>query len=141
MNKVTIYTSNRSRVNSTIETPFGKVEFGIKNTAEVDEDIVEAILERDPSLSLEPIEEVKERVKILTDLSKYFSLEFAKRFIGKPQEVLIESQRDRSTGLLTGYTDRYVRVLTDGPDLFKNCLVSVRSRPPCLLTQYNNVRF
>ncbi|MGB2705555.1 MAG: tRNA (N(6)-L-threonylcarbamoyladenosine(37)-C(2))-methylthiotransferase MtaB [Candidatus Omnitrophota bacterium] len=77
-------------------------------------------------------QEVKERVKILTDLSKYFSLEFAKRFIGKPQEVLIESQRDRSTGLLTGYTDRYVRVLTDGPDLFKNCLVSVRSRSPCL---------
>jgi len=76
--------------------------------------------------------EVRERVNIITDLGKRLQADFAKRFAGKPQEVLIESQRDRSTGLLTGYTDRYVRVLTDGPDSLKSCLVSVRSWSPRL---------
>ena len=74
-------------------------------------------------------EEVRERVSILTDLDKRLQADFAKCLIGRRQEVLVESQRDRSTGLLTGYTDRYVRVFTDGPDSLKNCLVSVRSGP------------
>jgi len=72
--------------------------------------------------------EARNRVNILTELSKRLQTEFAKGFIGRPQKVLIESRRDRSTGLLTGYTDRYVRVLTDGPDSLKNRLVSVSHR-------------
>jgi len=83
-------------------------------------------------------EEINERANILMGLSKRFQADFAKRFINKMQEVLLESQRCRFTGFLTGYTDRYVRVLIDGPDTLKNRLVSIRSRslyhsePPAL---------
>jgi len=69
--------------------------------------------------------ELRKRVYALIDLSERFQNDFARRFIGKPREILIESRRDRFTGLLAGYTDRYVRVLTDGPDSLKNCLISV----------------
>ena len=42
------------------------------------------------------------------------------------KEVLIEEVRDHQTGLLTGYTDNYLKVLTEGPDELKNKLVKVK---------------
>lgn len=69
---------------------------------------------------------VKERVKLLADLSNDFSMDFARRFIGKKQDAIIESHRDKSTNLLCGYTDKYIRVLTDGPDALKNKLIPLR---------------
>ena len=47
-------------------------------------------------------------------------------FVGEPLEVLVESRRDAATGLLTGLTGRYVRVLFDGPDRLMGQLVDVR---------------
>jgi threonylcarbamoyladenosine tRNA methylthiotransferase MtaB len=73
---------------------------------------------------------VKERVKILTGLGKKLSADFARSFTGKTELVCIESERDKRTGLLTGYTDRYVRVYLEGPDSLKNRLVTVKMPIP-----------
>ena len=68
---------------------------------------------------------VKERAKFLVNLSNGFSMDFAHQFIGQKQNAIIESQRDKRTGLLCGYTDRYIRILLDGPDNLKNQLLPV----------------
>jgi threonylcarbamoyladenosine tRNA methylthiotransferase MtaB len=68
----------------------------------------------------------KERARILTELGKGLSMDFAGSFIGKIQNVVIENHRDGKSGFLTGYTGRYVRVLVDGPDSLKNKLAAVR---------------
>jgi len=65
------------------------------------------------------------RVRKLIELGKGFSREFAESFIGKTEFALIESERDKTTGLLTGYTDRYIRVHMDGADSLKNTLTPV----------------
>ena len=70
--------------------------------------------------------ELAGRVKILIGLGKKLSLEFAKRFIGKNDNVIIENLRHKATGLLVGYTDRYIRVSGEGPDKIKNELVPVK---------------
>jgi len=68
----------------------------------------------------------KKRVKTLTSLNRKLSMDFAKRFVGKDQDAVIESVRVEKTGLLTGYTDRYIRVLLEGPDSLKNSLKAVQ---------------
>lgn len=69
---------------------------------------------------------IKERTRVLRGLGKRFSLDFAERFIGKTQEALLENERERATGLLTGYTGRYIRVFLDGPDSLKNRLIPIK---------------
>ena len=59
-------------------------------------------------------------------LGKKLSMGFAKRFINKPEKIVVESTRNRKTGMLVGYTDRYIRVLVSGGDSLKNKLISVR---------------
>ena len=68
----------------------------------------------------------KERVKILMDLAKILSFEYAKKFISKDSYCLVETQRDKKTNFLVGYTDRYVRVFLEGPDSLRNSLVKVK---------------
>ena len=70
-----------------------------------------------------------ERVRMLRGLGSALEIEFARTFIGKKELVLVESQRDKNTGMLTGYTDRYVRVLLDGPDSLKGKLTPVIIEP------------
>ena len=41
---------------------------------------------------------------------------YRRRFIGKALEVLVETKRDRHSGLLTGYTDNYIKILFEGDD-------------------------
>ncbi len=48
------------------------------------------------------------------------------RFVGKKLNVLIENRRDGNTGMLTGLSDNYIRVLLDGDDSLKNRIVPVR---------------
>jgi threonylcarbamoyladenosine tRNA methylthiotransferase MtaB len=48
------------------------------------------------------------------------------RFVGRTVAPLVESQRDPRTGLLCGYTERYVRTLFDGPDQLKGTIPPVR---------------
>jgi threonylcarbamoyladenosine tRNA methylthiotransferase MtaB len=50
---------------------------------------------------------------------------FVERWLGRPQRVLLETARDRETGLLVGYSRHYVRVLIAGGDQWMNREVEV----------------
>ena len=52
---------------------------------------------------------------------------YHRRFIGREVGVLVEHRRDRRTGQLCGYTDRYIRTYFDGPDRLQGQLVIVRA--------------
>ncbi|MBI5143855.1 MAG: tRNA (N(6)-L-threonylcarbamoyladenosine(37)-C(2))-methylthiotransferase MtaB [Candidatus Omnitrophica bacterium] len=65
---------------------------------------------------------------------RYYELEVAalsssyiyrKRFMDKKLDILVETKRDRLTGLLTGYSDNYIKVLFDGPDSLMKEIVPV----------------
>jgi threonylcarbamoyladenosine tRNA methylthiotransferase MtaB len=66
------------------------------------------------------------RSEIMHDLGKEKWRGYINRFLGKSLNVLIENRRDKKTGLLTGLSDNYIRVLLDGDDFFKNQIVPVR---------------
>jgi threonylcarbamoyladenosine tRNA methylthiotransferase MtaB len=68
----------------------------------------------------------KKRVFLVKSLGDKISKEFAKKFIGKTVDVIIENTRDRKTNLLTGYSGEYVRVMIDGPDNLKNSTQKVK---------------
>ncbi len=68
----------------------------------------------------------KRRSKLLRDLAKKLSRDFISQFLGKTLRVLVEDKRDPETGLLTGYTNNYIRVLLEGEEKLKNKLVRVR---------------
>jgi len=70
----------------------------------------------------------KKREHSLLDAVRGFSAEFEKMFIDKEVKVLVEDRRDKH-GFLEGYTDRYIKVLIDGPDSMKSNLIN------CSLTQ------
>jgi threonylcarbamoyladenosine tRNA methylthiotransferase MtaB len=69
---------------------------------------------------------VKEHSQKLRELNDELMLSYQQRFIGEIKEVLIEEDRDHNTGMLTGYTDNYLKVLTQGNDKLKNELVNVK---------------
>lgn len=68
----------------------------------------------------------KRRSKLLRDLAKNLSRDFISQFLGKTLRVLVEDKRDPATGLLTGYTDNYIRVLLEGEEELRNKLIKVR---------------
>ncbi|MDO8602967.1 MAG: tRNA (N(6)-L-threonylcarbamoyladenosine(37)-C(2))-methylthiotransferase MtaB [Candidatus Omnitrophota bacterium] len=72
----------------------------------------------------------KKREHALMDAVKGFTKEFEGMFIGKIARVLVEDKRDKDD-FLQGYTDRYIKVLIDGPDSAKSCLLT------CQLTLTN----
>lgn len=51
---------------------------------------------------------------------------FARSFLGTTLDVLVENRREVDSGLLTGYTDNYIKVLFAGPDDMMGRLVPVR---------------
>jgi threonylcarbamoyladenosine tRNA methylthiotransferase MtaB len=51
---------------------------------------------------------------------------YRKAFREKILDVLVESSRDRTTGMLCGYTDNYIKVHLDGPESLMKRLVQVR---------------
>ena len=65
---------------------------------------------------------IKKRAKFLRDLGCTLSKEFAKKFIKKEVDIIIENTRDKKTNLLLGYSGEYIRVLIDGPDTIKNSM-------------------
>ena len=71
-------------------------------------------------------DKVKERARLLRQLSMEKRERFYNRFAGKILPVLIESARDRKTGLLKGFSRNYVPVLLDGPDELMNREIGVR---------------
>ncbi len=70
---------------------------------------------RSPDLPGEVAEGVKkERAKILRMLGERKRAAFSERFIGKRLSVLIESKKDRDTGLQKGFSENYIPVLIAG---------------------------
>ncbi|MBU1912013.1 MAG: tRNA (N(6)-L-threonylcarbamoyladenosine(37)-C(2))-methylthiotransferase MtaB [Candidatus Omnitrophica bacterium] len=67
----------------------------------------------------------KKREHALMDMVKGFTREFEAMFIGKNAMVLIEDNRDKN-GFLQGYTDRYIKVLINGPSSVKSRLLTCR---------------
>jgi threonylcarbamoyladenosine tRNA methylthiotransferase MtaB len=57
-----------------------------------------------------PPDIAKRRSDRMIELGARLSEQFAKRFVGKTLEVLIESKRDAQTGWLSGFASNYVRV-------------------------------
>lgn len=77
--------------------------------------------------------EVKNRrFKQLKELTDKFAEEFRLKFYDRKQSVLIENTRDKETGLLSGYTDTYVKVLIDGPDELMGRLIYTPTNPAFL---------
>ena len=63
-----------------------------------------------------PVAVIRERMRILRQLSDRKKQAFFERFTGADMEVLVEGRRDRSTGLLRGITGNYIPVLFTGDD-------------------------
>ncbi|MFW6279163.1 MAG: tRNA (N(6)-L-threonylcarbamoyladenosine(37)-C(2))-methylthiotransferase MtaB [Bacillota bacterium] len=69
---------------------------------------------------------INQRSSNLRDLNKKLMARFQESFIGSHQLVVVEEKREQKTGLLTGITGNYIRVLLEGNDSFKNELVEVK---------------
>ena len=52
---------------------------------------------------------VKQRSSHMIELGKRLSEQFARRFVGKTVEVLVESKRDPVTGWFSGFSSNYLR--------------------------------
>lgn len=66
---------------------------------------------------------IKKRRNRLLTLGMKKKTAFYHQIIGKTLVVMVENKRDNATGLLTGVSGNYVRVLIDGGDQLKNRLV------------------
>lgn len=73
-----------------------------------------------------PAEIVAARKQRLLEVDALQGAAFRRGFLGRRVEVLVEGRRDSATGLLTGLTERYLRVLLPGPDRLQGHLVDVR---------------
>ncbi len=73
-----------------------------------------------------PPQVIHKRSETMHSLGKEKWRGYIQRFIGGKLNVLIENRRDKKTGMLTGLSDNYIRVLLDGDDWLKNRIVSVK---------------
>ncbi len=69
--------------------------------------------------------DIKIRKKELESLAAETSLRYRNSFIDKKISILVEGTRDKKTGQLCGYSDRYIKVLFDGHDDLMNEIVDV----------------
>lgn len=69
---------------------------------------------------------IKQRKALLDATAKTLAFSYKKQFLGTHAEVLVEAERDSKTNKLCGYSERYIKVLFDGPDTVKNSIVSVQ---------------
>jgi threonylcarbamoyladenosine tRNA methylthiotransferase MtaB len=68
---------------------------------------------------------LKRRYLELKMLATDASYVYRNKFLGKKVDVLVETRRDRLTGMLTGYSDNYIKVLMTGPDSLMEKMVPV----------------
>jgi threonylcarbamoyladenosine tRNA methylthiotransferase MtaB len=68
----------------------------------------------------------KERSQRLRALGQAKKEAFARRFIGCQLAILLEGKRSKTTQLLSGLTQNYLRVHVDAPEAFVNQVVPVR---------------
>lgn len=71
---------------------------------------------------------VKRRMGEIRKLAAQTSYDYRKNFLQKKTDVLVESKRDEATALLTGYDDKYIKILLDGEDTYKARMVPVKIR-------------
>ena len=69
---------------------------------------------------------IKARCQKMRALGNIKKKTFYKRFIGKSVEVLIESKRDKKTGMVWGKTSNYIPVLIRGEGISANTMVQAR---------------
>ena len=67
-----------------------------------------------------------ERSKTMIALGKRLGVDFRKRMLGKTMGVLVEESREGVDGHLAGFTENYLRVLTDVPDSAVNRILPVK---------------
>jgi threonylcarbamoyladenosine tRNA methylthiotransferase MtaB len=72
-----------------------------------------------------PRDVVKTRTAELGALDRRLRTRFRERFLGRTLHVLFENSRDRSTGLLRGYSDNYVPILCEAGDTWMNRIARV----------------
>ena len=70
--------------------------------------------------------EKKRRVSIIQEIADKKNKEFLERNINNENEVIIEKNRDKKTGLLKGVTKNYINVLIDDKDEYKDKLVKIK---------------
>jgi len=73
-----------------------------------------------------PFDAVRRRLEKIRSLASSSSFSYRKRFLNRATGVLIETERDRSTGLLKGYDDKYIKVVLSGPDSYMSSITPVR---------------
>ncbi len=69
---------------------------------------------------------ITQRKDLLKAHAGTLSYAYQKQFLNRIGEVLVEWERDVKTNKLCGYTERYIKVLFDGPDTLKNSIVPVQ---------------
>lgn len=73
-----------------------------------------------------PPQMIKQRKTQLEDAAHALAFAYKKQLLHTRADVLVERERDPRTNKLCGYSERYVKVLFDGPDALKTTVVSVR---------------
>jgi threonylcarbamoyladenosine tRNA methylthiotransferase MtaB len=68
----------------------------------------------------------KARSQRLRALGQAKKAAFARRFLGRQLPILLEGKRSKTTQLLSGLTQNYLRVHVDAPEAFVNQVVPVR---------------
>jgi len=76
-------------------------------------------------------EVVRARERMLKAVADELALDFRRRLVGRTVRPLVEGRRDRGTGLLTGLSERYQRVVFPGPDSLKGRVVPVVVEGAC----------
>ena len=71
-------------------------------------------------------ETARKRYAALRTVALGSSYLYRSGFLMKEVKVLVESKRDRQSGLLTGYSDNYIKVLFNGDDALMRTIVPVR---------------
>ncbi len=51
---------------------------------------------------------------------------YRSKFLNENLDVLVETKRDKHSGLLTGYSDNYIKVLFEGPDILMKKIAPIR---------------
>ncbi len=77
-----------------------------------------------PDMVDKPI--VKKRYDSMTAMASEAAYAYRRRFLGEELKVLVETKRDRATGLLKGYSDNYIQVLFAGRDDLMKAVVPVK---------------
>ena len=71
-------------------------------------------------------ETLKKRYYELKAVTLGASYIYRKRFLGERLDVLVETKKEKNTGLLTGYSDNYIKVIFSGPDDIMGKIVPVK---------------